>query len=230
MHTFSAKVEAKQKNLVKKSNSTGKTPAEKLTGWERRFVDSFVKVAPLVMDTDELRMPRYTVCRFDCDRDFFDARPILERLKISRPHPEFPLGENELDKLSRGQGFSSAYLKTLADVRSKRDPYRGSKLDVPLCSPWQNGPAPLSSITNGEVPLEGRIYCSVQMYFSEEEYVLTQECEGIFCYQPFWTHATALVAFPRVHGNEVWTVGWVQGISRSFIDMRYENEKGVKSM
>ena len=230
MQTLSAIVEEKPKNSVKRSNSAGKNRTERLTDWERRFMDSFVKVTPLVMDTDEFRVPRYTVSRFDSDRDFAEARPVLERRGVLRPHAEFPLGENELVGLSRGQGFSSNYLKTLADVRSERDPHRRSKLKVPFCSPWQNGSAPLSSITNGERPLEGKVYCSVQVYFSGDDYVLSQENEGIFCYQPFWTHATALVAFPRVEENEVWTVGWVQGISKSFIDMRYKNEKGVRSV
>ena len=178
-------------------------------------------------------MPKYTVSRFDNDDDAKEAESLLKACNVLRPRPETPLSEYELAKLSYGQGFIGSYLKILAYTRSKHDVYRNSKLEVPFCSPWPSKSAPASSISNDECPLGGKIYCSVQMFYGEESdnYVLTRETREIFCYQPFWMHATGLVAFPRVKRNEVWTIGWVQAIkNESFIDMHYKNKSNVTSM
>ena len=91
--------------------------------------------------------------------------------------------------------------------------------NVSLCSLWPNKEKPSSAVESHKYPLKGKIYSSISAKHCEMNNTLVfQETENNIGYMPMCFTAKATVAFPAICKGEVWTVGWIQAVTKAHIE------------
>ena len=80
-------------------------------------------------------------------------------------------------------------------------------------SPWLRKEAPESVQTSEGSLLGGKVYVTMTTGY-RCDYLLLQETENHFGYMPPCFNVRATVAFPPVCKNEVWTVGFIQAVTK----------------
>ena len=96
--------------------------------------------------------------------------------------------------------------------------------DLRKCTPWLSKKRPESVERSTNRPLVGNIYVGVvATHSSDDDFVVVQETESQFGYMPHVFAAKATVAFPPICHGEVWTVGWVQAVTKASNTVVCEN-------
>ena len=112
--------------------------------------------------------------------------------------------------------FDNEFLNNVIDVVKNRVHEQYGEIlhsDMGTSSPWLNKEAPTSVRMSSDNPQEGKIYVTMTTKYSSD-YLFIQETENHFGYMPPCFNVNATVAFPPVHGNEVWTLGFIQAVTK----------------
>ena len=82
------------------------------------------------------------------------------------------------------------------------------------CSPWPMKQKPFSVKTSQTSLHEGKIYVSLEVYYSNEssKRLAIQESKLEFAYYPHPFFAVGCVLFPPVGTNEIWSIGFIQNL------------------
>ena len=163
------------------------------------------------------RMPKYQYKRF--------ANPI--HFKNCFPHEETLLSldsfvdESSLKYLKNKRRVlnNASFRKLLGTVEQRFHQIipKPKHYDLSLCSPWLSKKRPMSVKNCRNRPHEGKIYIGATVtHSSDDDFVAVQEAEeDLIGYMPPIFAAKATVAFPPICEGEVWTVGWVQTLTKS---------------
>ena len=84
-----------------------------------------------------------------------------------------------------------------------------------LCSLWPSIEKPSSAVESHKYLLKGKIYSSISAkHCGTNDFVVFQETEKLIGYMPMFFSAKATVVFPPICQGEVWTVGWIQAVTK----------------
>ena len=192
---------------------------------ESDFLSNKIKLNPKLVNKIQMRMPKYTFARFANPCDVTNTFRIM--INEAEPLLNFHVSDatlDDLDNLDNLRDVDFAYL--LLTVRHRFHQFVAMPLhsDLRWCTPWlsKERPASVKSSTNS---LLGKIYVGiVTTHSSDADFVAVQEAERRFGYMPPVFGAKATVAFPPICHGEVWTVGWVQALSKSSQMIACEND------
>ena len=199
-----------------------------------KFLDGIIYLNPLLNSKVEVRMPAYSFERFGnvCDvkkafpsfkssdmsqtRNFLETRlsqSLLKTFYVRKPLTEY---SSKISKLMKET--ESRILET-----GKKPP----QSNLHHCTPWLSKNKPLSAVESLKDPLKGKIYTSISVRHSaENDKVAVQETETCIGYMPPVFSAHATVAFPPICKGEVWTIGWIQAITKA----ESSTYRGVKEL
>ena len=93
-----------------------------------------------------------------------------------------------------------------------------------LCSPWPDIKA-VENLEKNKSKDECKIYSSLGVIYRNDPKVrlVVQESEDWFGYSPDIFKAYATVLFPPIGKGEIWTIGFVQGVTKNFMERSYKN-------
>ena len=178
------------------------------------------------------RMPKYRYGRFANACDVTKAWPVDVSVRGIPPETflNLPVDGLSLKSLKLCERIKNPNLQHLLNTTIRRiDGFELQKhyqyIDLSFCSFWLNKDKPLSVIKSSKSPLNGKIYASVSVRHDvSDEYLFVQELETRFGYTSPMFAAKATVAFPPICHGEVWTVGWIQGVTKYEAKVQNKNE------
>ena len=94
---------------------------------------------------------------------------------------------------------------------------------------WPSKETPPSVLSSQKSSFGGKIYSSVSAKHIDDSLVV-QETEGRIGYLPSLFVAKATVAFPPVCEGEVWTVGWIQALTKNEAKIIRQNLRQPENM
>ena len=166
-------------------------------------------------------MPKYRNSRFANVCDVMKSLPVSVNAE-AKTFLDIPLDSSSLKCLETYQPqIKNSFLNKLLTATRKRiegnfgTPMYYNYLNLSLCSLWLNKDKPASKTESSKSPLNGKIYASVSVRHSHvNKSLLVQEFETwVGNTMPIFA-ARATVAFPPICDGEVWTVGWIQGVTK----------------
>ena len=200
------------------------------------FLTGINDLNPYLICNIEQKSPDYPIGRF-CE--YCDVKTVF-------PEATEPQIESTLNKR---MGFNSTNLLSHNDIRvivfkqifkaatERTYPLPTSKLndqnfDLTLCSPWPSKKEPESVTKSKREPEKGKIYTNIQATHKvADDFVVEQETEDgeKFGYVTSPVLIKATVAFPQICEGEIWTIGWIQGLTKGLMGCYYEqNERFVE--
>ena len=189
------------------------------------FLSGKLKLNPRLVNRLQTRMPRYRYARFadacDVTNTFSmvdDAEPIL-----NDQIDDFTL--DDVDNLQDPRDVSFGRMILSAMKRFHRFVPVPDHSDLRRCTPWLSKERPESVEISTKRRFEGNIYVGVvTTHTSHDDFVAVQELGGGFGFLPPVFGAKATVAFPPICKGEVWTVGWVQAVTKASKVVACEND------
>ena len=182
------------------------------------FLEGIIYLNPLLNSEVERRMPGYSFGRFGNGRDVKKAFPDFE-MSQTMNFLKTPLCPSLLKKFKPIKGSKISKLMKETESRILEIGEKPSKSDLHHCTPWLSKNKPLSSVESLKSPLKGKIYISISLRHSaENDKVIVQETETCIGYMPPVFSAHATVAFPPICKGEVWTIGWIQAVTKFELD------------
>ena len=193
---------------------------------ELNFLNGLISLNKNFFNPCVIRMPKYKA------RRFFDAKD--PKLKVDKKFKDFLFIKKILNRCQKA-GEKSIYLETEDNSKLKHMSTCLNRIHdvnkehfcstLKLCSPWPDikGVEKLEKYKSKD---EGKIYSSLGVVYRNDPKVrlVVQESEELFGFFPyiFKTHATVL--FPPIEKKEIWTIGFVQGITKDYLEINHENE------
>ena len=222
----SSKDETKEINNNSKSNKKfSKEEIDTMSREEQElnFLNGLISLNKNFFNPSVSRMPKYLTSRF------YDVNDPLVRNKENLKH--IVCFENVLkrcQKMGEESGYRelpkgsvvrlmSIYLHRIHKVNVE---HFASTLS--LCSIWPNKKKAKSSIKHRNKD-KGKIYSSLGVVYRNDPKVrlVVQESKGYFGYSPDIFKAHATVLFPPIEKHEIWTIGFVQGITKGKMEVNY---------
>ena len=189
------------------------------------FMDDIVYLNPLLNSKLEFRMPAYSFERFGNVCDVKETFPSVKSSDMSqtRNFLETRLSQSLLETfdLLEPMEYPSVISKLMKGTESRilEIGEKPPQCDLHNCTPWLSKKKPLSSVKSLKSPLKGKIYISISLRHSaENDKVIVQETETCIGYMPPVFSAHATVAFPPICKGEVWTIGWIQAVTKFELD------------
>ena len=158
-------------------------------------------------------MPRYSLGRFANLEDVLKACPDRD---LATKHMTKQIRKELLVNLRQMYRFGTDFLNKVSDaVRDRAHAEHGEILHscMGVSTPWLKKEAPKSVQTSSTNQLKGKIYVTMTTKY-ENDHLYVQETEDLFGYMPPCFNVRATVAFPPVCKNEVWTVGFIQAVTK----------------
>ena len=213
-------------NNTKSFRKISKDEIEQMSQEEQElsYLNGLVSLNKNFFNPNLARIPKYLISRF------FNLTDIKNKddLKYKNNFEDLLntiLFKQEIDKFSSCKKADistlkvmSFYLNCIHDVNKA---YFCSTLK--LCSPWPNKKA-LNSLGNYKGKKEkGKVYSSLGVVYRNDQQVrlVVQESEEWFGYCPYIFRAHATVLFPPIAQDEIWTIGFIQGITKSEVETIY---------
>ena len=203
-----------------------------LTKKDCDFLHNVVNLNPLLVKNKEPMMPKYKLKRFANTGDVYSAYAIdvffknLDTKTILNKH----VSTNTLENLENGdpiENLEFSFLQFKTEERISRDYGNGygRGANISLCTPWLNKEKPRSVTESRNNLLNGKIYASISVNHSvSDDFLYVHETETKIGYINPLFAAQATVAFPPVCEGEVWTIGWIQAMTKCETTTHYENE------
>ena len=190
------------------------------------FLSGIINLNPLLVNQVHLRMPNYRYKRFAEADDVIKVFPSANSTttaQVLNSHLDFrTLRDLEENKPFGDEGFSNVF----ETVRERFHPFvpKQNYSDLSLCSPWLSKEMPSSAKNCINSSVKGKIYISVAVtHSSEDDFVVVQETESRIGFMPPVFAAKSTVAFPPICEGEVWTVGWIQALSKGKRGVAFDN-------
>ena len=183
---------------------------------DRQFLANFIYLNPLLQKSVKVRIPRYSLGRFANLEDVLKACPDVDRDSATEYMTE-KIQEESLVNLRHMYRFDTDFLNKVSDaVRDRAHADHGEILHscMGVSTPWLKKELPKSVRTSSTNPLKGKIYVTMTTKY-ETNHLFVQETEDSFGYMPPCFNVRATVAFPPVRENEVWTVGFIQAVTKA---------------
>ena len=150
-----------------------------------------------------------------CDiRKVFPDSELLDTL-MARVNVPIDMTHNYSDS-----DFKKIFSATLDRIHSGKEmPWSSEDFNRSHCSPWLSKAEPLSVVQSRESRKSkerANIYTNITATHSvDNDYIVVQETEGKpFGYCTSAVVVKATVAFPPICEGEVWTIGWIQGVTK----------------
>ena len=202
------------------------------------FIHGNIKLNPALICKIEKRCPIYRMERFCKYCDVQKALPRLSPAKLSDIYKSKVSGcfnmFNLLKQRSKDNDektFKKVFKTTRDRIHSAtKKPKYSEKFDLSYCSPWLSKAEPLSVTNSKAYPEKSNIYTNITAtHHVDDDFVVVQESgEERFGFSNSAILVRATVAFPPICQSEIWTVGWIQGVTKDFTTYVYDkNEKLV---
>ena len=177
---------------------------------ELSFLSGLISLNKNFFNPNTIRMPKYLTSRF------FNVSEQKNKSKVY-----ITCFENLLSRYKTEANFPVPesfhfHLNKVLDVDKD---YFCSTLK--LCSPWPNKKT-LKHVDNYERKKEeSKVYCSLGVVYRNdpEARLVVQESEKWFGYYPYVFGSHATILFPPITKDEIWTIGFVQGVTKSKIEI-----------
>ena len=193
-----------------------------LTKEDSNFLDHLVNLNPLLVKKIEPRMPKYKWKRFANNSDVYEALAI--DVSVRNIDTEAILNKlvssNTLKNLENGDPvenleFSVLLRKAEERISGAYGNANGRGANLSWCTPWLNKEKPRSVTESRNNLLNGKIYASISVNHSvADDFLYFQETYTDIGYISPLFSAIATVAFPPVCEGEVWTIGWIQAMTK----------------
>ena len=197
------------------------------------FIRGNLKLNQAFLCETEDRYPDYRMERFGKYCDIKKALPhlspigLLDALKsrVSGPLNVFEL----LKKSYEVNNFKKVINATRDRVHDATElPKFSKKFNLSYCSPWLSKAEP-QSVTNSKAdPEKSNIYANVTAtHHVDDDFVVVEE-NGDFGQLGYSSSAVlvkATVGFPPICDDEIWTVGWIQGLTKDLSKYYYDKNK-----
>ena len=201
-----------------------------------KFLNGIVDLNPYLLCNLEQRSPDYPIGRFSEHCDVKSAFP-----GVSEPQIEWALkqkiGLNSTNLLSHND-LSTIMFKHIFNAAIERtylmptSNLNDENFDLTLCSPWPSKKEPESVTKSKKEPGKGKIYTNIQAtHRVADDFVVEQETEDGERLGYVTSHVLikATVAFPEIRDGGIWTIGWIQGLTKGVMGSYYEqNERFVE--
>ena len=193
-----------------------------ITKEDSNFLDDLVNLNPLLVKKNEQRMPKYQWKRFANTGDVYEAHAIdvFFRNIDTETVLNKLVSSNTLKNLENGipvenWKFSILLHNTHERISRAYGNANGRGANLSLCTPWLNKEKPRSVTESRNNLLNGKIYASISVNHSvADDFLYFQETDTDIGYISPLFSAIATVAFPPVCEGEVWTIGWIQAMTK----------------
>ena len=201
------------------------------TGDDLGFIHGLIYLNPVYKCGLVLRLPNYRMERFSNACDVRKALPdseIMDTLMKSANAKSVNMSDlwyRNNDDSDFKKVFAAAFDRI---HRDKELPSFTEDFNLSECSPWLSKAEPLSvvqSIESRKGKERANIYTNIRALHSvQDDYIVVQETEG----KPFGYSTSALVvkatvAFPPICEAEVWTIGWIQGVTTNLSSCYFDD-------
>ena len=190
---------------------------------ELSFLSGLINLNKDFFNPSVSRMPKYSTSRF------YDVSNPKVRNEENLKHIVcFEHVLNRCQQIGEESGFRklpkgsilrlmSIYLHRIHKV--SREHFAST---LALCSIWPNEKT-IEALVKRKNKDEGKIYSSLGVVYRNDPKVrlVVQESEGWFGYLPYVFKAHATVLFPPIKKGEIWTIGFVQGITKGKMEVNY---------
>ena len=201
----------------KKSNETEEA---RHVAENTKFLNGLINLNSSLVNKVNLRMPNYKYKRFADACDVIKTFPFIQNV---REFLNSRLNFQTMKDLEEYNCFEDAgFLELAINARKRFHQFvpMQNDFDVSMCSPWLSKELPLSVENCKKSPLQGTIYTSLSVtHSSADEFVVAQETDSRVGYAHPGFAAKATVAFPPICEGEIWTIGWIQAVTK--LDTRY---------
>ena len=193
---------------------------------ELNFLNGLISLNKNFFYPSVSRIPKYLMSRFYDVNDHKlninkNLRDILSFEKVLDLHQQAGEEFNYL-KIKENSKILKLMSTHLNRIHNVNEEHFCSTLE--FCSPWPDIKAVESSEKHKSI--DGcKIYSSIGVIYRNDPKVrlVVQESEGWFGYSPDIFKAHATILFPPIEKHEVWTIGFVQGVTKNYMENSYKN-------
>ena len=185
----------------------------------RNFLSGIINLNPLLINKVEKRMPKYMFKRFANACDLINTFQMIKKDLNIKKNLNTYLDSCHLKDLANSQECKDKYIDWLiksVKTRVHQSLKKPKRSNLSFCSPWLSKEKPKSAKECDKSIMKGKIYTSVSARHSNsDDFVVVQETESQIGYMPAVFIAKATVAFPPICKGEVWTIGWIQAMTKA---------------